>query len=210
MRYKLSQSEWPWHWPYKVTKVRICNHTIGLPIYSFLLMFNSNIWPILAHLQHINIQHLNDLDFYLSRSLKVKCDCGIWLPIYGFLLVLIVTYGPNQLLVRYKPSKSEWSWHWPFKVTQGQTWSCHWTPCIYAFLLMFNSNLWPYSVPLQDIRLQNLSDLEFDLSMSLKVKCHDIIGIAIHGFLLIYSPLSSLIATQNVYSYLFIIKPKLW
>ncbi len=34
---------------------------------------------------------------------------------------------------------------------------------LYAFLLMFNSNIWPNSALLQDIRLRNLSDLEFDL-----------------------------------------------
>ena len=28
---------------------------------------------------------------------------------------------------------------------------------------MFNSNMWPNSAPLQDIRLRNLSDLDFDL-----------------------------------------------
>ncbi len=51
---------------------------------------------------------------------------------------------------------------------------------IYAFLLMFNSNIWPNSASLQDIRLRNMSDLDFDLSRSLKVKCDDVIGLAIH------------------------------
>ncbi len=46
---------------------------------------------------------------------------------------------------------------------------------IYAFLLMFNSKLWPNSAPLHDIRLRNVSDLEFDLSRSLKVKCDIVI-----------------------------------
>ena len=31
----------PWDWPLKVTKVK-CNHTIGLPIYDFLLRYTSN------------------------------------------------------------------------------------------------------------------------------------------------------------------------
>ncbi len=44
-----------------------------------------------------------------------------------------------------------------------------------GFLLMFNSNIWPNSPPLPDIRLSNVSDLEFDLSRSLKVKCDSII-----------------------------------
>ncbi len=60
---------------------------------------------------------------------------------------------------------------------------------------MFNSNIWPNSAPLQDIRLQNLSDLEFDLSRSLKVKCDDVIGLAIHGFLLTYTVITCLTLT---------------
>ena len=53
----------------------------------------------------------------------------------------------------------------------------------------------PNSVPLQDIRLQNLSDLEFHLSRSLKVKCDDVIGLAIHGFLLTYTVVTCLTLT---------------
>ncbi len=41
---------------------------------------------------------------------------------------------------------------------------------------MFNSNIWPNAAPLQDIRLQNLSDLERSSLRSLKVKCDDVIG----------------------------------
>ena len=55
---------------------------------------------------------------------------------------------------------------------------------------MFNSNIWPNSVPLQDTKLRNLSDLDVDLSRSLKVKCDSIIGLSIHGFLLICLPLT--------------------
>ncbi len=89
---------------------------------------------------------MSDLEIDLSRSLNVKCDDAIGLPIY-------------------------------------------------IFLLMFNSNIWPNSAPLQDINLQNgsdleydqnVSDLEYDLSRSLKVKCDDVIGLAIDGFLLTY------------------------
>ncbi len=54
---------------------------------------------------------MSDLEIDLSRSLKVKCESVIGLPIY-------------------------------------------------AFLLMFNSNIWPNSAPLQDTRLRNLSDLD--------------------------------------------------
>ena len=37
----------------------------------------------------------SDLDFDLSRSLKVKCDGVIGLPIYGFLLMFNSNIGPN-------------------------------------------------------------------------------------------------------------------
>ncbi len=50
---------------------------------------------------------------------------------------------------------------------------------IYGFLLMGNSNLRPNSAPLQDIRLWNLSDLDFDLSKSLKVQSDDVIRLVI-------------------------------
>ncbi len=62
---------------------------------------------------------------------------------------------------------------------------------LYAFLLMFNSNIWPNSASLQDIRLRNLSDHNFDLSRSLKVKC-DVIGLAIHGFPFTYTVITCL------------------
>ncbi len=38
------------------------------------------------------------------------------------------------------------------------------------FLLLFSKNVCPNLAPLQDISLLNFSDLEFDPSMSLKVK----------------------------------------
>ncbi len=99
-----------------------------------------------APLQDIRLRNLSDLEFDLLRSLKVKCDSVIELPIY-------------------------------------------------AFLLMFNSNIWPNYAPLQDIRLQNLSDLVFDLLKSLKVKCDDVIGLVIHSFLLICTVITCLTLT---------------
>ncbi len=105
-------------------------------------MTNGNFLPTyfiviygLAPLQDIRLQNLSDFEFDLLRSLKVKCDTVIELPMY-------------------------------------------------AFLLMFNSNKWPNSAPLQDIRLRNQSD--FDLSMSLSVKCDGVIGLSIYGFIFIY------------------------
>ncbi len=42
-----------------------------------------------AVLQDISLSNLCDLDFDLSRSLKVKCDGVIGLSLYGFLLIYI-------------------------------------------------------------------------------------------------------------------------
>ncbi len=41
---------------------------------------------------------------------------------------------------------------------------------------MFNSHRLPNSAPIQDIRLRNLSDLDFDISRSLKLKGDGVIG----------------------------------
>ena len=48
-------------------------------------------------------------------------------------------------------------------------------------------SIWPNSAPLRDIRLSNLSDLEFDLSRSLKVKYDGFLGRPIYGFLLMFN-----------------------
>ncbi len=77
-----------------------------------------------------------DLDFDLWRSLKVKSDGAIGLPLYGFLLV-------------------------------------------------FNSNIWPSLVCLQDLTTLKFRVLEFDLSMSLTVKSNGSVGLHIYGFLLV-------------------------
>ena len=44
-------------------------------------------------------------------------------------------------------------------------------------------------------RLQNLSDIDFDLLRSLKVKCDGVIGLPMYGFLLIYIVITSLTLT---------------
>ncbi len=68
---------------------------IGLPMYDFLLMFNSNIEPNSAPLRDIRLQNFGDLDFDLSRSLKVKCEGTIGHPIHGFLLMCNSNIGPD-------------------------------------------------------------------------------------------------------------------
>ncbi len=63
-------------------------------------MFNSNIWPNSALLQDIKGRNLNDLEFDLLRSLKVKCDSVIELPRYVFLLMFNSNIWPNSAPLR--------------------------------------------------------------------------------------------------------------
>ena len=56
---------------------------------------------------------------------------------------------------RYKASKSEWPWLWPFKVTQGQMWWCHWTLHIW-FPIDIYSNRMSVSHRLAAIATQNV------------------------------------------------------
>ncbi len=64
-----------------------CDSGIQLPIYGFILTFNSNICFNSAPLRDIRVGNLSDVDFDLSRSLKIKYDGAIRLPIYEFLLM---------------------------------------------------------------------------------------------------------------------------
>ena len=61
---------------------------IGLSMYGFLLLFNSNIiiWPNMAPLQDTSLPSLSDLEFDLSRSLNVKSNSAARLPIHDFLI----------------------------------------------------------------------------------------------------------------------------
>ena len=68
------KSDWPGTWSFKFTQGQ------GLPKYYFLLMFNGNIWHNQAPLEDIWPQHLSDLDYDLSRSLKVKYDGASGVP----------------------------------------------------------------------------------------------------------------------------------
>ncbi len=81
---------------------------------------------------------------------------------YYCLICGVVTYGLSWLLYDISlPNPSDLDFNLSRslrKHTIGLT--------IYAFLLMFNSNIWPNSVPLRDKMLQNLNDLDFDLSRS--------------------------------------------
>ena len=58
-------------------------------------MFNSSIWLNSAPLQDIRLPSLSDLEFGLSRSLNVKCDSVIGIPIYVSLLIFNSNIWPN-------------------------------------------------------------------------------------------------------------------
>ncbi len=73
---------------------------IGLAIYGFLLMVDSNIGSDVAPLRDMMLSNLSDLDFDLSRSLKVKSGQVIGLPMYGFLLMVNNNIGPNSAPLR--------------------------------------------------------------------------------------------------------------
>ncbi len=126
---------------------------------------------------------MSDLDFDLLRSLKVKCKRPIRLSIYGFLLMFNANIGPNEAHLRDIRLGNLGDLE--FDLSRSLKVRCEGAiglP-IYVFLLMFNRNIGPNQALLQHIRLQNLSDLDFeqvDLSRSLKVKCHDVIVLAIY------------------------------
>ncbi len=67
---------------------------VDLP-YGFLLMVNSNIWPNTGLLRDISLENMSDLEFDLSRSLKVKSNGAGGLPVYDFLLAPNSNYGSN-------------------------------------------------------------------------------------------------------------------
>ena len=62
-------------------------------------MFNSNIAPIKV-LIDIRLLNLGDIDFDLSRSLKVKCDSAIDCPYMVSYSWLIVTYCLTRLFCK--------------------------------------------------------------------------------------------------------------
>ncbi len=63
-------------------------------------MVDSNIGSDVAPLRDMMLSNLSDLDFDLSRSLKVKSGQVIGLPIYGFLLMVNNNIGPNSAPLR--------------------------------------------------------------------------------------------------------------
>ncbi len=96
------------------------------------------------------MKNLSDLDIYLSRSLKVKCDGVIGLAIYGFLLMVNINIWPNAAPLRdirlQNPSDLDFDRSSSLKVKSDGIIRL----TMYGFLLMCNSNILPNSAPLRD------------------------------------------------------------
>ena len=142
------------------------------------MYLNSNIWPNSAPLRD-TVKPVFKTTWEIGTTGELRTDTSVPRPIYQiemdlrnkapweFRTVLDSPYDvPNSQVPLYKLSQSEWNWHWPFMSLKSDVTAPH----AHVFLLMFNRNIWPNSAPLQDTRLRNLSDIDFDLSRSLKVK----------------------------------------
>ncbi len=62
-------------------------------------MVNSNIGPNSPPLRLISLWNLDDLDFDLSRLLRVRSDGVNGLTIYAFLLIINSNIGPNSAAI---------------------------------------------------------------------------------------------------------------
>ncbi len=56
------------------------------------------------------------------KVIKVKCNHTTGLLIYNDFLLRFTSNLPHRT-----PSKSQWPWLWPYKVTQVEMWWCCWT-----------------------------------------------------------------------------------
>ncbi len=56
------------------------------------------MWPNSGNLQDIRLQNPSDLNFDLSRSLKIKRDSAFEDPIYGFILI----FNTNHIWLNYR------------------------------------------------------------------------------------------------------------
>ncbi len=129
---------------------------------------------------------LQDTCTYDFRSPKVKGDGAIGDPIYGFLLCgFLLMFNANlrpnsaEPFTRYKASEYDWYLFCPFKSPKVK---CNgaielriiWFPC---FLLVFNSSILCDSVPLLDIRSQNLNGFDLTLSDQLRSNINGAAGL---------------------------------
>ncbi len=106
-------------------------------------MVNGNMRPNLAPLRDMTLWNLIDLECDLSRSLKVKCDSVIGLPIDGFILMVTSNTAPKSALLRdrrlWNQSGLDFDLSRSLKIKSNGVFGLS----TYAFLLMVNSNIGP-------------------------------------------------------------------
>ena len=102
-----------------------------------------------------------------------------------FLISIIVTYGLT-LLLNTIPAFTIWEILTFY--FEGHSKS---NPMVQfgspQFLLMFNSNIWPFSPPSRDKRLHNMSDLDCDRSRPPKVKCGGAESLSWYDFRVVFN-----------------------
>ncbi len=74
-----------------------------------------NVWSNSAPVPNIKFRNLGDLDFDLSRPLKVKCDGVIGLLVYDLLLIF-----DSNMWHKLAPYESMSDLEFDFKVMQGK------------------------------------------------------------------------------------------
>ncbi len=98
-------------------------------------------------------------------NLTVQSNLDSWYMVFNWCLIVTYSLLVTRPLYDIKAFKI-----WvilTFKATHNQIWWYSWAWYIW-FPRMFNGNMCPNSSLLRDISLPNLSDLEFDLSWSLR------------------------------------------
>ena len=133
------------------------------PIYGFLLQFNSNIWPIFAPLSDINLPNLSDLDIDLSIYLMSNVIILLGTLYMVSYYCLLVTWVQFCLIYDIKAFKIWVTLTLTFKVTKVKCNHTNGSPYMLSCWVTLTFDLWPNSGPLEDIRLWNLSDPEFDI-----------------------------------------------
>ena len=100
------------------------------------------------------LQNLSDLDFDLSKSLKLKCDSIIGISSYALLLMFNSNIWSNSAPLRDIGLRNLSDLEFHLSRSSKVKYNCVIGLPIYAFLLTININISPNSAPLQDIRLR--------------------------------------------------------
>ncbi len=161
-------TKWPCLWRFNVTQEVKSNGVVVFCVCDFLLVFKSDIWlSNAAPLWHTGLHNLNDLDAHLWMSLKATCDGAILLHIVDFLFVFSRNIWRRLFYQIYDSEiwvilTLTFQGHLRLNLIVSYD-SPYMVSCYCAI-----SNKWSRSAPIWETGLQNLSNLEFDLSKSLK------------------------------------------